>query len=549
MVDAPTDCALSSEKKEMVDRLYVKLQDLNHDQSSSRPNLIRWLRSRNWNEVEAEKMLRAHISWRREHEVDTILSWYQMPEVIDKYFPGGICGEDKEGRPLFIAPVGRVDPKSFLKATNRLEFLQSRIFQMEHILHVTLPEATARAGKEIDQLTVIMDMQGLGLKHLSPSWLSLVGEAVTVIESNYPEVLGACFVINAPPLFTRLYSFVKPLLSKATQEKVQVLDSNYPETLLRHCDAESLPAVYGGSLIDPDGDPRCPSRICWAGPVPDSYMNQSKQPLAPPPVIRVALSRSASAQSLGSSEQFSVIEVARGGQRDIPVGFLPVGVELCWCILCESHDIGVGWFVRPCDVCPVSSNPLPLDTNKGGKKISSSTLPPHDHLSRKSSKPEVNDGSTTDAVDTTLWEVLPIQRIATRLTPHKGKFKVHLSGSYYLRLDNSYSWMRVKRVQYTLKVIVPKDSTRDNAPLNLSPRHSTDVPCHSNLNSRFADSWDTISTTSGEGTTVRPLPLENASQCRLVTGGSMDVNISLLFRLLAQVLLVPKMSSYRQSTG
>ncbi|KER27725.1 hypothetical protein T265_05284 [Opisthorchis viverrini] len=248
MVDAPTDCTLSSEKKEMVDRLYVKLQDLNHDQSSSRPNLIRWLRSRNWNEAEAEKMLRAHISWRREHEisdqqvpvlwtgpfrlraptehpksVDTILSWYRMPEVIDKYFPGGICGEDKEGRPLFIAPIGRVDPKSFLKATNRLEFLQSRIFQMEHILHVTLPEATARAGKEIDQLTVIMDMQGLGLKHLSPSWLSLVGEAVTVIESNYPEVLGACFVINAPPLFSRLYSFVKPLLSKATQEKVQIL--------------------------------------------------------------------------------------------------------------------------------------------------------------------------------------------------------------------------------------------------------------------------------------------------------------------------------------
>ncbi|OON19276.1 CRAL/TRIO domain protein, partial [Opisthorchis viverrini] len=168
-----------------------------------------------------------------------------------------------------------------------------------------------------------MDMQGLGLKHLSPSWLSLVGEAVTVIESNYPEVLGACFVINAPPLFSRLYSLVKPLLSKATQEKVQVLDSNYPETLLQHCDAESLPAVYGGSLIDPDGDPSCPSRICWAGPVPDSQINQSKQPHAPPPVIRVALSRSASAQSLGSSEQFSVVEVARGGQRDIPVGFLP----------------------------------------------------------------------------------------------------------------------------------------------------------------------------------------------------------------------------------
>ncbi|VDP90522.1 unnamed protein product [Echinostoma caproni] len=155
-------------------------------------------------------------------QVDTILTWFKVPEVIEKYFPGGICGHDKLGRPLFIAPVGCLDPKSFLKCITRTEFLQSRVYELEHIMKVVFPQASARAGRLIDQLSVIMDMQGLGLKHMSPSLLTIVSESVTVLESNYPEVLGTCFVVNAPPLFSRLYAFIKPLLSRETQEKVQV---------------------------------------------------------------------------------------------------------------------------------------------------------------------------------------------------------------------------------------------------------------------------------------------------------------------------------------
>ncbi|TPP57166.1 Phospholipid transport protein [Fasciola gigantica] len=115
-------------------------------------------------------------------------------------------------------------------------------------MKVVLPTAAAEAGRPIEQLSVIMDMQGLGLKHMSPSLLTIVSESVTVLESNYPEVLGTCFVVNAPPLFSRLYAFVKPLLSRETQEKIQILDGNYQETLLQYFDASNLPAVYGAAF-------------------------------------------------------------------------------------------------------------------------------------------------------------------------------------------------------------------------------------------------------------------------------------------------------------
>ncbi|KAF5400553.1 hypothetical protein PHET_06194 [Paragonimus heterotremus] len=535
---------LSPEHSESVNRLFDNLEDLRNHKCISKHNLIRWLRSRNWNEDDAERMLRTHINWRKENNVDAILSWYVVPEVVDKYFPGGICGSDKDGRPLYIAPVGYLDPKSFIKAVSRSDFLQSRVYQMEFIISEILPQYSEKAGRNIDQLTVIMDMHGLGFKHMSPSWLSIVTESVTMLEANYPEVLGVCFVINAPPLFSRLYSFIKPLLSKATQEKIHILDSNYRETLLRYFDPEGLPAVYGGTMVDPDGDPRCPSRICWAGPVPEQYFTQSRQPgIEPQPVARRSLSRSTSAQSLGCTDQFTVVEVSRGAQLDVPIGFLSAGVELNWCVVCESHDIGIGWFVQPAEmnrntgiaVLPTISNGFSSNTPEVLNKLSN-----------------VNVGDiSTDASDTLvngLWEVVPMQRIITRLTPFRGKYKIQVAGSYYMRLDNSYSWMRVKRVRYVLNVTVPKDVTEQHPiPLIIPSSVSVDALNQHNPNSRFLDETTTVDTFNE--ISVFPIPAENSSRSRLITGGSMDVDISLLFRLLAQLLLVPRFSPSKQPTG
>jgi hypothetical protein len=43
------------------------------------------------------------------------------------------------------------------------------------------------------------------------------------------------------------------------------LKSNDPEiwkaALLKEIDADQLPAFYGGTLTDPDGDPKCPSKV------------------------------------------------------------------------------------------------------------------------------------------------------------------------------------------------------------------------------------------------------------------------------------------------
>lgn len=44
-----------------------------------------------------------------------------------------------------------------------------------------------------------------------------------------------------------------------------VLTVNWQEVLLKYIDAEELPAIYGGKLTDPDGDPRCRTKVCVFG--------------------------------------------------------------------------------------------------------------------------------------------------------------------------------------------------------------------------------------------------------------------------------------------
>lgn len=123
---------------------------------------------------------------------------------------------------MFCAPVGRFDPGGFMKATTHAEFIQSRIYFMEYIIQRVFYEKSKEHNRCIDQLTLILDMKHLSLKHMHPSWIPVFSEMMTIMEANYPEFLRICYVINAPPIFGTIFNFIKPLLSKLTQEKIHV---------------------------------------------------------------------------------------------------------------------------------------------------------------------------------------------------------------------------------------------------------------------------------------------------------------------------------------
>jgi hypothetical protein len=57
---------------------------------------------------------------------------------------------------------------------------------------------------------------------------------------------------------------VKPFLQQVTLDKINVFgfDKNeWSAALLKDIDADQLPMHYGGTITDPDGNPKCPSKV------------------------------------------------------------------------------------------------------------------------------------------------------------------------------------------------------------------------------------------------------------------------------------------------
>ena len=105
------------------------------------------------------------------------------------------------------------------------------------------------------------------------------------MEANYPQRTGKIFVINgiklvisikfikyyflniyiiAPKLFSIAFAIVRPFFHKrsANNFKIYGHDSEeWKKELLEYIDADQLPACYGGTMTDPDGNPNCVTKV------------------------------------------------------------------------------------------------------------------------------------------------------------------------------------------------------------------------------------------------------------------------------------------------
>jgi len=63
----------------------------------------------------------------------------------------------------------------------------------------------------------------------------------------YPECLGTMYFINAPFLFSTVWSGIKIFLDPNTQNKIKILGSNYKNELLQVINEDNLPDFLGGN--------------------------------------------------------------------------------------------------------------------------------------------------------------------------------------------------------------------------------------------------------------------------------------------------------------
>ncbi|XP_036624869.1 SEC14-like protein 2 isoform X2 [Trichosurus vulpecula] len=200
-----------------------------------------------------------------------------------------------------------------------LRWLRARSFDLQK------SEAMLRKlGRKIETFIIIFDLEHLGLKHFWKPATEVYQEFFSVLENNFPETVKNLIVVKAPKLFPVAYNVVKAFISEETRKKIVVLGANWKEDLLKFINPDQLPVEYGGTLIDPDGNPKYLTKIKYGGVVPKKYYLQNQMKM----------------------QYEHTVSVHRRSSHQVETEILFPGCILRWQFMLDGLDIGVGIYLK-----------------------------------------------------------------------------------------------------------------------------------------------------------------------------------------------------------
>ena len=205
--------------------------------------------------------------WRRDFGTDELVHTFNYTEKaqVFEYYPQYYHKIHKEGRPVYIEQLGKVDLEAMRKVTTDERMLQNLVVEYEKVADPRLPACSRKAGQLLETCCTIMDLKGVGLGKASQVY-GYVQRASGISQNYYPERLGKLYVINAPWGFSGVFSVIKRFLDPVTVAKIHVLGSSYQKELLAQVPKENLPKEFGGDCECEGG-----CQLSDAGPCKCSY--------------------------------------------------------------------------------------------------------------------------------------------------------------------------------------------------------------------------------------------------------------------------------------
>ncbi|GFQ83767.1 SEC14-like protein 4 [Trichonephila clavata] len=351
----------------------------------------RFSKARDFKLPEAEAMLRKHISWRKEVNIDAILTKYQPLEVAEKYIPFSFVCFDKDGCLVRYIDLGSGDIKGVFSSLKKIDILKYAFVTLEKD-ELRLREHSKKTGKPETKSIFVFNFKEFSfLKATHKEFIECFIQFALIFQDNYPERIKKVIFLNVSTYFTLAFSVIKTVLAAALLQKMKFFGSEgYQEELLESISADDLPAFLGGNKTDPDGDPLCKSFIIHGSKVPKKhYLCNSEKILSKAPDAEKLI-------VMRFSKEEKYFEVKEPGS------FLE------WEFETKNKDIEFVIYFK-------------------------------ENFSEKSN----------------LVELIPKQRIDTCYKPEKGLFRCDKPGTYVVVFDNSYSWLHPKEIYYRARVRLP----------------------------------------------------------------------------------------------
>ncbi|PSR72872.1 hypothetical protein PHLCEN_2v11239 [Hermanssonia centrifuga] len=247
-LSVPQQHALDKFRKELQDEEIYVPERMNDGM------LLRFLRARKFDVPKAKEMLKSAEQWRKDFGVDEIVKNFDFKEKeeVDKYYPQYYHKIDKEGRPIYVERLGKLDFKALYAVTTQERQLQRLVYEYEKFLTERLPACSQAVGHPVETSCTILDLANVSLTNFYRV-KDYVMAASSIGQDRYPETMGKFYIINSPWAFSAVWSVVKPWLDEVTVAKIDILGSGYKDKLLAQIPAESLPKEFGGKCECPGG--------------------------------------------------------------------------------------------------------------------------------------------------------------------------------------------------------------------------------------------------------------------------------------------------------
>ncbi|XP_037958473.1 protein real-time [Teleopsis dalmanni] len=211
--------------------------------------ILRFLKARDWHVNQAFGMLCDSIKWRKEHNIDGLLTEYKAPSVVINHFPGGWHNHDKDGRPIYILRLGHMDVKGLLKSIGTEGLLKLSLHICEEGIQ-KINESAERLGKPVLSWCLLVDLEGLSMRHLWRPGVKALLHINETVERNYPETMGRVLVVRAPRVFPIAWTIVSAFIDENTRSKFLFHGGadclHMKDGLEQFIDANIIPDFLGG---------------------------------------------------------------------------------------------------------------------------------------------------------------------------------------------------------------------------------------------------------------------------------------------------------------